>query len=101
LEDVPEDELVETEDGRLVRLAFSRPWPRYVVSWSIRRKVDESDFPVVSGEVEAGPGAGDTAETWNRLRERALQEASASGGNETEAKAVNGGSWFRKLFGSK
>jgi len=98
LESIPDDELIESNGGGFVRLTYSRPWPRYVVEWSVRRRRGDTDFPVASGEVEAGPEEAESSDVWNRLRERALQ-AVEEAGSKPGAGSGGKGSWLARLFG--
>lgn len=74
---------VETEDldeQQFVRLSFERRWPKYVVSWSVRRRSGDSDFPVAQGVVQRMPPAAsdDIDALWDDLRQEALLQAHAA-----------------------
>jgi hypothetical protein len=55
MEDDRLDEVVELDPERTIAIEISREWPRYVATWSIRRQVGESDYPVQSGRIERMP----------------------------------------------
>jgi hypothetical protein len=76
----PPDETVELDADRWIVLVFERRWPKYVVSWSIRRRSGESDFPIARGEVEAPPSrdSADGEAIWAELRRQAIGQATAS-----------------------
>lgn len=79
MNDSPADEELDTGDDLSVALAYARQWPKFLAHWSIRRRVGDRDFPVVSGQVEALPTADRTAEDiWAALREQALEQANAA-----------------------
>lgn len=82
-------ETVELAGERSVLLEFSRRWPKYVVAWSIRRQVGESDFPVAAGQVESMPPKGDRSldDMWNELRDQALDEANRAAPEESGSPA--------------
>jgi len=74
---------VETEDldeQQFVRLSFERRWPKYVVSWSVRRRSGDSNFPVAQGGVDRMPPAAtdDIDALWDDLRQEALSQAHAA-----------------------
>ncbi|PZS03586.1 MAG: hypothetical protein DLM70_08855 [Chloroflexi bacterium] len=74
-------ETVTIDDDQWVQLEFGRRWPKYVVAWSVRRRSDDSDYPVASGVAEAMPRrVGDTEETdpWDSAREQAVKAAMAT-----------------------
>jgi len=90
---------IETEDldeQQFVRLSFERRWPKYVVSWSVRRRSGDSDFPVAQGGVERmPPAASDDVDTlWHDLRQEALSQAQAA----VPAQAPNSKSFLGRMF---
>jgi hypothetical protein len=75
--EVVETETVELDAGRFIQLETYRQWPKLGVSWSVRQRSGESDFPLKSGVVDRLPKSGDTPEAvWADLRETALSAAS-------------------------
>ena len=75
MDDSPPDETVELSADRWIALEFSREWPRYVVTWSVRRRHGDSDFPVVGGRVVREPDRARSAdEIWNEGRDQAEQD---------------------------
>jgi hypothetical protein len=80
LEEIEHSDTVELEQDRFISLQSSRKWPKYVVDWSVRRRVGDSDFPLVGGTVEQMPPAEgmDLEAMWSDLRQRALAQAQAA-----------------------
>jgi hypothetical protein len=79
LDDSPPDETIELTEDRWIALAFSREWPRYVVEWSVRRRVGESDFPLLRGRVVREPESGGSGhEIWCEARDQAVEEANGA-----------------------
>jgi hypothetical protein len=78
-------ETVELDAERFVLLVFSRDWPKYIVSWALRQRAGEGDFPLGSGAVSSLPprDGEDLEALWERLRQEALDEA-----NELAAEAT-------------
>jgi hypothetical protein len=77
VEQVERSETIDLDTERFVSLEFSRQWPKYVVSWWVRQRVGESDFPLATGSVDRlPPGQGEDPESvWNELRQSALDQA--------------------------
>ena len=92
-------ETVEIDSDRWITLEFSREWPKYVVEWSIRRRVGDGDFPEGTGRVERMPPRdGETLEdVQDELRRSAVAEAqeAASQVPATQERP----SFFKRLFG--
>lgn len=94
-------ETVEIDSERFISLEFSRRWPKYVASWSVRRRSGDSDFPLADGEVEQLPPKGMSADdVREQLRATALQQAmEAAAQVEGQAGTAEGrGSLLRRLF---
>lgn len=45
----------ELDPDRWIVVEISRRWPKYVASWSVRQRAGDSDFPLVSGELDQMP----------------------------------------------
>ena len=89
MEPIEQSETIEIDAQRFITLEFSRQWPKYVVSWWVRQRVGESDFPVAEGAVDRLPShpSTDREEVWAELRQTALDQAmqaatSAGAGSE-------------------
>lgn len=97
MNDSPADEEVDAGNDLSVAIVYGRQWPKYLAHWSIRRRVADRDFPLVSGHVEALPSAhGSTEDIWISLREQALEQARAADpGPATDPKS---GSFLARLF---
>lgn len=70
-------EIVELNSDSWITLEFSRVWPKYVVDWSIRRRVGDGDFPQATGRVEHMPPRGEETleDVQEALRSAALDAA--------------------------
>jgi hypothetical protein len=77
VEPVERSETIDLDPERFVSLEFSREWPKYVVSWWVRQRAGDSDFPLATGSVDRlPPGSGEDLEsTWAELRQAALEQA--------------------------
>ena len=95
------DEIVELDAQRFVALHFLRDWPRFVVEWSLKQRMGDSDFPVATGRFEKVPAEGDQAqEIWHGLRQAALQEAQkAAEDSPASAPEPTRSSWLSRLLG--
>jgi hypothetical protein len=102
VEQDPWSETVEVDEQRWISLEFSRRWPKYVVSWQLRQRSGEGDFPADRGEIDQMPAAGeDGADAiWDSLREQAIQTANESAAS-TPVEAPARPSLLRRLFGSR
>jgi hypothetical protein len=79
VEQDPWSETVEIDQEQWITLEFSRRWPKYVVSWQLRQRSGEGDFPKSSGEIGQMPAGNEAADSiWDSLRERAVQAANES-----------------------
>jgi hypothetical protein len=98
MDEIPADETVEIDDRRFIALTFERVWPKYVVSWSVRQRSGESDFPVAGGSAEELPNR-DAAPSvqWVSLREQALAEAKHAAGEAAPPDQRKG--LLSRLFG--
>ena len=98
-------ERVEAEHARFVLLTYSRDWPKYVVSWSLRQIAGDGDFPLNSGHVEQLPPRDATGLDALRddLRQEALDRANAASAEIAPAAGSQGGkrSFLGRLFGKK
>jgi len=93
-----EVETVELDSDRYVQLLRGRQWPKYVIEWSVRRRVGDNDFPVVRGVVEAlPPREGELTPVWDDLRQAALDEAHAAAGTSPTEQRRTG--VLGRLFG--
>lgn len=105
--DVPDDEsgneVFELDADQYILVEVSREWPRYVATWSIRRRAGETDFPMDSGRVEQMPPA-DPAELdamLSALRDEARQEAIRAAKSAAPTSTGKGESFLGRLFGRK
>lgn len=74
------DEVVELDANSWISVEIERQWPKYVATWSIRRRAGDSDFPLDSGTVERMPPS-DPAELDDMLvslRQEAIDQATAA-----------------------
>lgn len=80
MEPIERTEMVDIDAERFISLEFSREWPKYTVSWWVRRRVGESDFPLAEGKVDRlPPGPAESLDDmWDELRQRAVDEAQAA-----------------------
>ena len=103
MESIERSETVEIDADRWVLLEFGRRWPKYVVAWSVRQRVGDSDFPLASGSVDQMPSgdAGAIDEMWARLRESALDQAmsAAAGTAEQQGSESKPRSFLDRLLG--
>ncbi len=97
IDEGPPDEIVELEENRWILLVYSRRWPIYVIDWSIRQRVGDSDFPTQRGQVEAPPSRENGEEIWASLRQSALDEAMVIA--ETASPEPKSRSLVSRLFG--
>ncbi|GAC1627011.1 MAG: hypothetical protein NVS4B2_06820 [Chloroflexota bacterium] len=102
LQELDHVETEELDGDRSVQFEFGRRWPKYVVTWSIRQRAGDSDFPVANGEITSMPPAtGDDLESlWNDLRQRAHAEACEAGA-ASGANAGRSRSFFDRLLGRR
>lgn len=70
----------EIDADRWIQVQITRRWPKYIASWSIRRKVGEADYPLASGEVERMPPRreADLDTEMDALRDEARSQAMAA-----------------------
>ena len=98
-------EQVELEHARFILLTYSRDWPKYVVSWSLRQTAGEGDFPLGSGHVEhlPPPDAAGLDALRDELRQAALDQANAASAEiaPAEGSTQEKRSWLGRLFGKK
>jgi hypothetical protein len=96
--ETPMDETVEIDDQRFIALSYDRVWPKYVVSWSLRQRESEGDFPLASGAADALPPREGTPDAlWERLRDQAMEAAQAAAARAPAAEPHRG--LFARLFG--
>ncbi len=97
MEQDPWSETVEIDQERWISLEFERRWPKYVVSWQLRQRSGEGDFPQARGEIDQMPAANSPADTiWDSLRQRAIQAANDAAA-ESPAETTRP-SFLRRLF---
>lgn len=94
--DLPETEIIDLDERQFVSLEASRVWPKYRITWSIRRRTGDSDFPLASGMVESLP-RDDAEEMWRELRSQALDQAM----NTAPAKPPRTGTLLSRLLGRR
>jgi hypothetical protein len=97
---VDEDQSTHVENlegDRFIAVELSRRWPKYVATWSVRRRVGDSDFPLASGELERMPEGEDPP--WESLRQDALAEARAAAATVAPAPQKQG--FLSRLFGRR
>ncbi len=98
-------EQVELEHARFILLTYSRDWPKYVVSWSLRQTAGDGDFPLGSGHVEQLPpsDAAGVDALRDELRQAALDQANVASAEiaPTEGSTHGKRSLFGRLFGKK
>jgi len=86
-------------DGHMyIALERGREWPKYVVSWAVRRRDAQQDYPVATGAVADLPSGAQTPdELWESLRAQALEQAQ----NAAAAQSVTARrrSFLSRLFG--
>lgn len=80
MDDIGDVETVDLDGKRFIQLEPTRQWPKYVVAWSVRQRVGDSNFPLAAGSVERMPAASDSdaAAMWNDLRQSAMEVAMAA-----------------------
>jgi hypothetical protein len=98
----PMDESIDVDSETFIVLSYDRTWPKYVVTWSVRRRAGESDFPVETGSVgDLPPRQGTLEDLWDRLRQEALAQAQNAVG-VTDTAPVGGTAtrgFLSRLFG--
>jgi hypothetical protein len=96
------DEIVEIDEERWILLVFDRRWPKYVVTWSIRQRSGDSDFPIARGEFEALPSKERSGadQIWSGLRQQALDAAMAAQATAAPEQAKSRG-FLSRLFGKE
>lgn len=98
-------ETLELDEDSFITIEITRQWPRYVASWSVRRREGESDYPVKSGEIERMPprDPSELPAVLARLRQDAVTQATeavqAGAGDRTETKEER--SLLGRLFGRR
>lgn len=102
MDELPMDETIEIDGDRFIQLLYERVWPKYVVTWSVRRRVSqESDFPLASGTAEAlPPREGPLDAVWARLRDEAVGAATAAAGSDAPRESRGRRGFLRRIFGS-
>jgi hypothetical protein len=97
------NEVFELDADRFILIEVSREWPRYVATWSIRRRSGDTDFPVQSGRVERMPPS-DPAEldaALDSLRDKARRDAMNAAQTSGQADEEKKGSLLGRLFGRR
>jgi hypothetical protein len=99
MEEIESVETIELDEQRFITLEFARRWPKYVVSWSLRHRVGEADFPLAGGTVDRLPPRDGPAEpVWDALREAARSQAMAAA-QEATTEPERKQSFLGRLFG--
>lgn len=98
------DQVVELDADSWISVEIDRQWPKYVATWSIRRRIGDSDYPVRSGTVERIPPSDPTEldDMIEKLRQEAVDQATAevaSTGQEEGRK--EGASWIDYSVGAE
>jgi hypothetical protein len=90
----------ELDENRWIQVEVTRRWPKYVAAWSIRQRSGDTDFPVVSGEVECMPprDPSQLEHDLDALRENARGQAMAALAQTEPVQAEKRG-FFSRLFG--
>lgn len=72
-------DIVELDADRWVLVEIERQWPKYIATWSIRRRVGDSDYPQESGTIERMPprNPADLDDMLASLRQEAIERAAA------------------------
>jgi hypothetical protein len=75
-----DDDIVELDTNSWISVEIDRQWPKYVATWSIRRRSGDSDYPVLTGTVEQLPprDATELDGMLARLRQEAIDQATAA-----------------------
>lgn len=79
-------EELDLADNQFIALEQSREWPKYVVTWSIRRREGDADYPIASGCVERMP-EDDIEALLASMRAEAIQQAKAQVQSTVPAKS--------------
>src|SRR5690348_11929365 len=100
-EDEERAEIVEIDERRWVNLTFARVWPKYVVTWSLRQRAGDGDFPLGNGSVDSlPPRQGDDLDALGeQLRQKALDQA--HGQLQTAPTAVKRRSLIDRVLGRR
>jgi hypothetical protein len=94
----PNSEIVDIGADRFIALERVRRWPKYTVTWALRRRQGEQDFPIATGAAESLQAPGDSLEElWARLRDEAFRQAKEVAGPEVPAAQRR--SFLSRLFG--
>ena len=92
------EDTVDLGGGLYILLERSRAWPKYVVSWSVRRRDAQHDYPLAIGSVSDLPSKTEPEGTWDTLRAQALAQAQNAATAQPFAARRRGGVLSR-LFG--
>lgn len=98
----------ETEGGQIVELdadswisvEIDRQWPKYVATWSIRRRAGDSDYPARSGTLARLPPS-DPAQLDDmlaNLRQEAIEQATAAAADRSPEQPRKKPSFFDRLL---
>lgn len=103
MDEGPADETVELDADSWIALEYSRQWPKYVVSWSIRRRAGDSDFPLARGQVDVLPSSQGamTEEMWAELRRQGLDQAMAHAQSAAATTGNRKQSFLGRLLGRR
>jgi hypothetical protein len=105
VEPLERSEMIDIDTERFISLEYSREWPKYVVSWWVRQRLGESDFPLAEGRVDRLPSSAGQSldELWEQLRQAALDQAMTAATSSTPAQGEKqkGRSILDRLFGRR
>jgi hypothetical protein len=101
MENLPSSETLDLDAEHFVLLETSRQWPKYVATWSVRRREGDSDYPVSSGSVERMPPSPESPvdDLLADLRSEALAAAEQAAGNAPGAAVEPNRSFLDRLLG--
>lgn len=101
MENEPSVESLDLDDHHFVSIEMVRQWPKYVVTWAVRRRAGDTDYPVQTGTLErmpppAGEGVDDMLAS---MREEAIEQARQAAGSVEEEPAGEKRSFLDRLRG--
>lgn len=95
------NEVVELDADSWISVEIDRQWPKYVATWSIRRRVGDSDHPIRSGTVERMPprDSAELDEMLASLRQEAMDQATAAVADPGQEEGRKKGRFLDRLLG--